>query len=452
MSVIHSFLGISKYSQELQNLSIRYFCLQVIVSGIYLSYSWISLYYIFVLDSFSTFGTIVAIGMICGAFLDIPLGILTDRFGQRIAFCASLGCLAFYYIGIIFATNTIDFLLLEIIVGIYSALLSGSFITWFMNSWEVLATKEKETNQSFRSIMGNINFAKTLIIAFITFIGGYLVQQREIHPQLIFLFQAIIAILGVILGYKFITTPIILNDNKIPEGVSHIPINDNGYKRLFIFKDKYLKISPIFFGLSILLFTSISFSTLILAPLLYDITFFDTFQQADIYISFTSFSILLISLVRAFSDLIYAIASRFSGRLTYFSKSPYRGIVFIYIFAFPIAWITNAFILVIDVSSVIKIILVILINFLRIIFVGLSTGLYWQFYLTITSSEKRSSQESLFNTINLIVSMVGFTLIGIIIESNGFINALLFLFFGSSIGIFLLLFAGGYVANLEKNN
>ncbi len=115
MSVIHSFLGISKFSQELQNLSIRYFCLQVIVSGIYLSYSWISLYYIFVLDSFSTFGTIVAIGMICGAFLDIPLGILTDRFGQRMAFCASLVCLAFYYTGIIFATNTIDFLLLEII-------------------------------------------------------------------------------------------------------------------------------------------------------------------------------------------------------------------------------------------------------------------------------------------------------------------------------------------------
>ena len=166
----------------------------------------------------------------------------------------------------------------------------------------------------------------------------------------------------------------------------------------------------------------------------------------------TSFSIMLISLVRAFSDLIYAIASRFSGRLTYFSKSPYKGLVSIYIFTFPIAWIINALILVIDVSSVIKIILVILIYFLRIVFVGLSTGLYWQFYLTITSSENRSSQESLFNTINLIVSMVGFALIGIIIESNGFINALLFLFLASSIGIFLLLLAGNYAKNLEKNN
>ena len=48
--------------------------MQVVVSGIYLSYSWISLYYLSVLDSFSIFSFIVAIGMLAGIVLDVPLG------------------------------------------------------------------------------------------------------------------------------------------------------------------------------------------------------------------------------------------------------------------------------------------------------------------------------------------------------------------------------------------
>ncbi|MHA2305280.1 MAG: MFS transporter [Candidatus Hodarchaeales archaeon] len=450
MSIIHSFLGISSFPQELQNLSLKYFCLQVVVSGIFLSYSWISLYYISVLDSFSTFGTIVAIGMICGAFLDIPLGLLTDRFGQRIAFCCALSCLTIYYLGIIVASQAIDFLLLEIVVGLYSALLSGSFITWFMNSWEVIAAKKNETELSFRAIMGNINFAKTLIIAFATLIGGYLLQQKAFHPQMVFFFQALIAACGVLLGFKFISTPTSFNETKSNErrnNESDCPKNRNRYA--FV-RNRYLKISPIFIGFSILLFTSISFTTLILAPLIYEMSSdFEVFKQKDVFISFTSISILLISVVRAVSDVVHAFASRLSGRFTSFIKSPYHGLVSIYIFTFPIAWFYNIGVLIIDLPSIYKISLIILIYFLRIVLSGLSTGLYWQFYLTITSSEIRSSQESLFNTINLIVSIFGFAVIGIIIESNGFIDALLFLLFASIIGIFLLLSAGKCAINLE---
>ncbi|MFX0085483.1 MAG: MFS transporter [Candidatus Hodarchaeota archaeon] len=438
MSLIHTALGISSFPQDLQNLSIKYFSLQIVVSGIFLSYSWISLYYVSLLDSFTTFGTIVAIGMTCGAILDIPLGILTDRFGQRIAFCCALGCLVIYYLGMIFAINTIHLLLLEIIVGIYSALLSGSFIAWFMNSWEVIAAKENENELSFRVIMGNINFVKTMIVAIVTLLGGYILQQKGIFPQMIFFLQASIAGFGIILGFKLISPPSSLKGDLESYKLPKIPTKKTN-KLLFV-KDKYLKISPIFLALSILSFTSISFSTLIFGPLIYDMTSgVDNFQQIDINISFTSFSILLISLVRAISDLVFAIASRFSGRLTSFIKFPYNGILYIYSITYPIAWIINFCILVIDIHTIIKICLISLTYLIRVILLGLCTGLYWQFYLKITSSEARSSQESLYNTINLIVSVLGFGIIGMIIESFGFEEALLILFSFSVIGIILLI-------------
>ena len=132
VSFLHAFLGVSAISSDLQDLSLKYFGLQIVTSGIYLSYAWISLYYLAVLNSFSNFGTVVVIGMLCGAILDLPLGLLTDRFGQRIAFCVSLFCLVIYYLGLIFATKPVELVFLEIIVGIYSALLSGSFVAWFM--------------------------------------------------------------------------------------------------------------------------------------------------------------------------------------------------------------------------------------------------------------------------------------------------------------------------------
>lgn len=439
MSFIYTALGISTFPQELKTLIIRYLCLQIIVSGIYLSYSWISLYYISVLDSFSIFGTIVAIGMICGALLDIPLGLLTDRFGQRIAFCCALVCLALYYFGLMFATNTIDLLLLEIIVGIYSALISGSFIAWFMNSWEVLAAKETENELSFRTVMGNIDFAKTLIIALITLIGGYFLQQKESIPQMIFFFQGSIAALGILLGFKFISPPSLLRSDMAAEK-TYITISSKRKPDRFLFvREKYFRVLPFFLAFSILVFSSTSFSTLIFAPLIYDITAIsNNFHQADIKISFVSISLLLISIVRAISDFIFAIASRFSGRVTSFIKSPYNGLRSIYIITFPVAWIANVCVLMIDFPSEIQIILIFLLFLIRIILLGLSTGLYWQFYLQITSPETRSSQESLFNTVNMTISILGFGLIGIIIEMYGFIESLFFLFIASTLGIVLL--------------
>lgn len=447
MAFIQSVLGIATFPQELQNLSLKYFCLQVIVSGIYLSHAWISLYYISILDSFSVFGFIVSIGMLCGAFLDLPLGILTDRFGQRIAFSGAMFCLLIYYFGLIFATNAFEFLILEIVVGIYSALISGSFISWFMNSWESLDTTESGNNLLFRNVMGNISFAKTIIIAIMTFLGGFVLQQN-ISPQIIFIGQSLIAMLGVFLGLKFIVPSKIKNNsesNEIQTKDIFKPLSSFLSKlkdNFSVIKDKYLKIVPFFFSFSILAFTSASFSSLIFSPLLYELGSKDqSFASNDIIVQFTAISLLFISLTKAFSNIIFAIFSRLSGKVTSFIKSPYKGMLVFYILDYPIVWLLYSFILLLSFPLYFTIVLFILVFLLKVILNGLSTGIYWQLYYKITSSKNRSSQESLFNTINLIISLIGFWLIGMIIESYNFIGALIFLFLISGLGVFVFILA-----------
>lgn len=442
MTFIHTFLGISTFPKELQSLSLKFLGLQIIVSGIYLSYAWISLYYLSVLDSFSTYGVIVAIGMLFGAALDIPLGILADRFGQRITFSSALFSLMVYYIGLIIATNPIQLLFLEIIVGIYSALLSGSFITWFMNSWEFISSKELESVISFRSIMGNLNFAKTLIVAFVTFIGGILLQQKNVLPQTIFLIQAFIAALGVFLGIKFISPQVNIYGCEQEIVMQNVEDPKNSKSRIFYVKKKYLVIAPFFVSFSLLAFTSVSFNTLIFPSLLYEISSpISTFNQNKIRIQFATVSLILISITRGLSDFIFALASRLSGKITSFIYSPHKGLLIFYIVIYPFLLIVFLVIFIINFPSIIKLNLIILTFIFRITLIGLAAGLYWQLYLNITSSEIRSSQESFFNTIHLISSVIGFGLLGIVLEYFSFIGSLIFLIFISFLGILFLLIA-----------
>ncbi|MFX0210769.1 MAG: MFS transporter [Candidatus Hodarchaeota archaeon] len=295
IAFIHTILGIGAFPKELQCLSMRFLSLQVVVSGIYLSYSWISLYYLSVLGSFNTFSMIVAIGMLAGAFLDVPLGFLTDRKGQRMAFCGALFCLMLYYIGLIFASFPIQFVFLEVLVGIYSALISGSFISWFLNSWETLAPKSSDSGLLFRNIMGNISFAKSIITALATFIGGILLQQFEILPKYLFLMQALIAALGVILGLKFISRPRIKEEINGKQKENIHSGEDNQFVSRFSsvlgnFRNHYLLILPYFISFSILSFTSLSFNTIIFSPLVYEIySSNQTFNQNDFIIQFTKY-------------------------------------------------------------------------------------------------------------------------------------------------------------------
>ncbi|MFX0173650.1 MAG: hypothetical protein ACFE9L_17310 [Candidatus Hodarchaeota archaeon] len=451
MALINTILGLSTFPRELQSLSLKYLCLQLVVSGIYLSYTWISLYYLSVLDSFSSFGFIVAIGMLCGAILDVPLGILTDRIGQKISFCSALFCLTIYYIGLIYAFNHLHLILLEILVGIYSALISGSFTSWFMNSWESLSLKI-ENGILFRNVMGNISFAKTIIVAFVILSGGFLLQQGYVVPQTIFLLQAIIAFFGIILGLKFMDAPrggkkdeiCQKNGNRTFDSSNSSLYSPSRFTYLLItLKEKYSRVFLYFMCFSVLSFTSISFSSFIFSPLLYELgSSNQTFNQSDIIIDYATMSLIFITMTRSISEFLFAIFSRLSGKITSFIQSPYEGILSFYIFGYPVIWSLCVCIMIIPIPLYIKITLLISIYFFKIVLSGLSIGLFWQFYYNITSSESRSSQESLFSTINLMVSLIGYGLMGTILESSGFIGGLLFLLILSCIAIFIMVFAG----------
>ena len=113
MLYVDTLLGVKNYPEELKSLTMKFFSLELIITVIYLSHTWISLFYISILGSYAVYGSIVAIGMLFGIILDLPLGVLTDKFGQRGAFCSALGCLSIYYIGLIFAKNSFHLLCLE---------------------------------------------------------------------------------------------------------------------------------------------------------------------------------------------------------------------------------------------------------------------------------------------------------------------------------------------------
>ncbi|MFX0208400.1 MAG: MFS transporter [Candidatus Hodarchaeota archaeon] len=445
MSFIHTILGTSAFPSDLQSLSLKYCSLQVVVSGIYLSYAWISLYYLSILDSFIAFGIILSIGMLCGAILDLPLGILTDRFGQKIAFCGALSCLFVYYFGLIFASKPIELLFLEIIVGIYSALLSGSFNAWFMNTWEFISSKSNE--KSFRCVMGSINFVKTIVAAMAASIGGFLLHINQIQPNTIFLIQAVIAVIGVFLGLKFITSPSSIKRKISRKGEKvNFSFQTNNHdasritRKIQHIKEKYIYVTPFFLSFSLLAFTSVSFSTVVFSSLLYDISSpIQIFSQNNYKIQFATISIILISMTQSISEIIFAVASRLSGKLTSSINSSYKGLLIFYTLNYPVSWIVYLCIICINFSPYIKLNLVVLTFFLRIILIGLTTGLYWQLYLNITSSETRSSQESLFNTINLFLSIIGYGLLGVILEFFSFAGALIFLLATSCLGILILI-------------
>jgi len=444
MFYLSNILGISNYPKELKSLTIKLFILEFIVSSIYLSHAWIILYYLSIIDSYIIFGNIIAVGMIFVAFLDIPLGILTDRMGQRIAFCGALVCLFVYYFGLIFASSMILLLFLEIIVGIYSALISGSYISWFLNSWENFIQNDEQKQKLIRNAMGTVNFTKMISISSLTLLGGILLSQFKISPNIIFLVQSIIALVGLLFGYVLMVG---YEDNKIKENRLEVS-NTIEYKEGLLlrlckgFKDKYVNVSPYFISFAILSFTTSSFISFILPLIIFSIIQPDsTSTRYSLNFDFTSIAILLLTVINSVSDLAYGISCRFSGWFTSFIESPYRGILTIYFFNFPIVWFSFFLILLLDLEFRLRIFLIAIIFILKLIISGLTSGLHWHLYYEITDQKFRSSQESYLNTLNLIISISGFSFLGIIIEQMGLEWAVGFLSFLSLIAIIVLYIA-----------
>jgi NhaP-type Na+/H+ or K+/H+ antiporter len=88
-----------------------------------------------------------------------------------------------------------------------------------------------------------------------------------------------------------------------------------------------------------------------------------------------------------------------------------------------------------------RIFLIAIIFILKLIISGLTSGLHWHLYYEITDQKFRSSQESYLNTLNLIISISGFSFLGIIIEQMGLEWAVGFLSFLSLIAIIVLYIA-----------
>jgi len=432
MFYISDILGLSNYPKELKNLTIRLFVLELIVSSIYLSHAWIILYYLAITDSYIIFGNIIAIGMIFGAFLDIPLGILTDKIGQRIAFCGALGCLFIYYFGLIFASSIILLLFLEIIVGIYSALISGSYISWFLNSWENFIQEDEKKQNIIRNAMGTVNFTKMISVSTLTLLGGFLLNQFAISPKEIFLVQSIAALVGLLFGYILMVE---YKNVKLNENQSETSKNVKCKEKLHLklrrcFKEKYINVSPYFISFAFLSFTTSSFISFILPLIIFSMIRPDsTSAPNSLDFDFTSNAILLLSIVNSVSDLAYGISCRFSGRFTSFIVSPYRSILSIYFLNFPVVWFSFFLILSLDLEVKLQVLLIVSIFILKLVISGLTSGLHWHLYYEITDQEFRSSQESYLNTLNLMISIVGFSFLGIIIERIGLKWAVGFLSF-----------------------
>jgi len=108
---------------------------------------------------------------------------------------------------------------------------------------------------------------------------------------------------------------------------------------------------------------------------------------------------------------------------------------------FPVVWFSIFFILLLDIEARLQIFLIVSIFILKLIISGLTSGLHWHLYYEITDQKFRSSQESYLNTLNLLISILGFSFLGIIIEKFGLELAVGFLCFLSLIALIFLYIA-----------
>ena len=110
-------------------------------------------------------------------------------------------------------------------------------------------------------------------------------------------------------------------------------------------------------------------------------------------------------------------------------------------------WFLFSIILAIEISPSIQLFLLLSIFVVKLIISGLTSGLRWHLYYEITLPMYRSTQESYLNTLYLLISIVGFGILGFIMEKSGLAESLFFLFISSVIGILCLIIAKKPILN-----
>lgn len=392
MYTFQDLVGFKTYPSELKSLSLKYLILTGITSSIYLSYAWISLYYLKFL-TYTQFTITVSFGLIIGIILDYPLGIVTDRVGQKVSYIFALVFLGFYYFGLMFSRNLFHFLIMESFVGIFTALTSGTLSAWFMNQWELLSNFDKRNN--FGAAMSNIGFLVTFLNAALMLIGGMILEDfGKGNINIIFLFSSMICFSGISFAFMWMKTTNSNFDSKKRKKLNFHDFN--------ILKGVSRRLILIFTAFSLISFTGLAYSSLIISPFL-------RFQLMN--------SLFYISFLRSIGVFFSAISYRLSSRLATFNlivKKKWNFLLYSYLITNSLFWFFYAILP--NINPLHANILFFLLHISRIVISGLTISIYWQLYYKITSSNFRSSQQSLHNTIQMIISSIGFYIMGTAIE------------------------------------
>ena len=462
-------VGIASYPRTFRIICLKYAVLYSLVSiTIMLSFAWISLWYLKFL-SFTEFGIVMALGNVTGILLDYPLGLVTDKTGVKKSYMGSMIFLAIYYVGMTVTQTFFGFFVLHLIVGFYSALISGTINTWLMNTWEVHAKEHIEAKKKINSdpffwgrnmfdvssiefnnlfvdfnsfqdeysgdppkfggAWSNVSFLTGMATSAIMGLGGFSIllfgsqNVSDIFAILTFITQAGISLIGCLMAWIWMTeAKNSLDQEKNKAQNTEDSLKSNG-RITNLLGPNFVILVIIFAGFSFQASTLISFDEFVVAPILFQVFFLTAFY---------------ISNFRSGRRFTNAFANRLSTKFTSkFVKHPMRAYIKTSIFTWCISWFFFTIISYIHTPVFLGLVLFLGMYYLRGIVGGLMSANGNQLYYTITESKRRSSQESLYNTLYMLIGGASFLITGRLLDTVGFSGTFLFFFACSCMGVII---------------
>lgn len=115
------------------------------IYGILLLYSFaqsmmISVTSVFLLSkgiNFVQLNSLDSLLLLLGIFLEIPTGVIGDRFGHKISFQVSMILKAFYFLLLPLSSSFLTLMALSVILALAEATWSGSFVAWYMGKLNI---------------------------------------------------------------------------------------------------------------------------------------------------------------------------------------------------------------------------------------------------------------------------------------------------------------------------
>lgn len=151
--------------------------------------------------SFTQLGVLDSVLLVFGLLLELPTGIVADRYGHRISFFLSLAIRSAYFTFLYLTNSFATIIALFILAALADALWSGSFITWYLEKRQVETGNENHVKE-----IGNLN-AFTSGVSIIAGLTGSLLSS--------FSFGLAFGMASVALGLAAICT-LFLSDPHLP--------------------------------------------------------------------------------------------------------------------------------------------------------------------------------------------------------------------------------------------